>query len=59
MQVFTTILLAHTLRSTLDVIEETPEVPQDHPGLVEFKSALLQEIAKLERRSYPSQQDAA
>ena len=51
MQFFTTHLLINTLRATLDTVEQTHDVDQNHPGLLEFKRALLQEVAVLQERA--------
>jgi hypothetical protein len=46
-QSFSTHLLSNTLRAILTHIEQTPDVPRHHPGLVEFTRILDQYNARL------------
>ena len=47
MESFSTRLLSHSLRAILIHIEQTPDVPHHHPGLVEFTRTLSQYNARL------------
>jgi hypothetical protein len=46
-QSFSTHLLSNSLRAILTHIEQTPDVPRHHPGLVEFTRTLSQYNARL------------
>lgn len=52
MQVFTTIYLAKTLRANMTCVEETEGLDQQHPGVLEFKHTLREQIAILENRGF-------
>ena len=52
MQVFTTIFLAETLRANVECVEQTPDLDQNLPGVIEFKDALRRRISMLETRGF-------
>jgi len=47
MRAITTIFLSNTLSAILEKIEETPDVDQQYPALLEFKRTLIQRIHEL------------
>ena len=51
MQAFSTIFLIHTLRATLEAVEDVSHLDWDHPGLIEFKQTLLDQISRLRPRA--------
>ena len=52
MQVFTTIYLAETLRANIRCVEETDDLDQQSPGVIEFKRTLRERITMLENRRF-------
>jgi len=44
MRAITTIFLSNTLSAILEKIEETPDVDQQYPALLEFKRTLIQRM---------------
>lgn len=57
MQVFTTVYLVEALRADIRRVEETPGLERALPAVREFKDALQQKIAYLERQ--PGRSDLA
>lgn len=57
MQVFTTVYLVEALRADIRHVEETPGLERTLPVVREFKDALQQKIAYLERQ--PGRSDLA
>lgn len=55
MQSFSTPLLSNILRAILTHIDQTPDVPRHHPGLVEFTRTLRQYNARLNDHTPPPQ----
>lgn len=53
MRAFTTIFLTHTLSAILEHIEQTPDLDPDLPGLVDFKTTLLERIEQLRNEDLP------
>lgn len=48
MRDFNSILLLHSLRLTLDSLNQNPELDQQYSGILELKKTLREEIASLE-----------
>lgn len=48
MREFSTILLIHILRATVDHAQESSEIDHTSPGFTEFKHTLLDKVVRLQ-----------